>query len=213
MVMPLRKRIGILGAGAQAREIASYLEPDADFFWAVTRDCLDATDGLQIDIETPSPKDRQASVIAGVGAPGLRRSLVRAWRGTEFFTVIASASYVHSSCQIAQGCVISPGAVLSINVAIGMHSQINVGATLSHDVTLGSFVTIGPGAHISGGVKLGDGVFVGAGAVVVNAAVIASGVVIGAGAVVLNDVMTPNSVVMGTPARVAYVRDDWLDAI
>lgn len=211
--MLLRRRIGILGAGAQARELVSYLEPGADLFWAVTRDCLDIRDDRQIDIERPSREDRQTAVVAGVGAPGLRRTLVEAWPGRKFIDVIAPASYVHPSCQIGQGCVISPGAVLSIDVVVGIHCQINIGATLSHDVTLGSFVTIGPGAHISGGVKLGDGVFVGAGAVVVNAAAVAPGVVIGAGAVVLSDVTTPNAVVVGTPAKILQVRKDWLDAI
>lgn len=213
MIVTLRKRIGILGAGAQAREIVSYLEPGADHFWAVTRDCLDVRDDRQIDIERPSRKDRQTAVVAGVGAPGLRRALVEAWPGTEFIGVIAQASYVHPSCEIGHGCVISPGAVLSIDVVVGMHSQINIGATLSHDVTLGSFVTIGPGANIAGGVKLSDGVFVGAGAVVVNAVTIAPGVVIGAGAVVMSDVTTPNAVVVGTPAKILRVRKGWLDAI
>lgn len=205
--------VGLLGAGGQAREVASYLPPDTKVFWAVSPDYLDLARRDQVDITSPPPSARNAEVVGAVGAPGLRRSLVAAWPGDHFLTVISPGSLIDPSCRIGTGTVIAPGAILSVEVVVGEHCLVNIGATLSHDVSLGSFVTIGPGAHLAGRVTLGDGVFIGIGANISNDVTIASGVVVGAGATVLTDVTTPNAVVAGVPASVVNVRDGWLDAL
>lgn len=206
-------RIGLLGAGGQAREVASYLPAGTEVFWALSPDYLDAGIKDAVDITAPPPAYRDAAVIGAVGAPELRRRMVDAWPGDRFATVVSPAAYVDPSCILGEGTVIAPGAVLTVDVVVGAHCQVNVGATLSHDVHLGSFVTIGPGAHVAGRVRLCDGVFVGIGARIANDVTIASGVVIGAGATVLADVLIPNAVVVGVPASVVKVRDGWLDAL
>jgi sugar O-acyltransferase (sialic acid O-acetyltransferase NeuD family) len=205
--------VGLLGAGGQAREVASYLPPGTEVFWAVSPDYLDAAGHNLVDITAPSPATRNAWVVGAVGTPALRRDLVTAWPGDRFVTVVSPAAYVDPSCTIGAGTVIAPGAVLTVDVVVGEHCLVNIGATLSHDVYLSSFVTIGPGAHLAGRVRLGDGVFVGVGASISNDVTLASGVVVGAGATVLTDVMTPNAVVAGVPASVVKVRDGWLDAL
>ena len=212
--MPVR--IGLLGAGGQAREVASYLPPGTDVFWALSPEYLDAEikDAKDaVDITAPPTAYRDAAVIGAVGAPELRRRMVDAWPGDRFATVVSPAAYVDPSCILGEGTVIAPGAVLTVDVMVGAHCQVNVGATLSHDVHLASFVTVGPGAHVAGRVRLCDGVFVGIGARIANDVTIASGVVIGAGATVLTDVLIPNAVVVGVPASVVKVRDGWLDAL
>lgn len=205
-------RIGLLGAGGQAREVASYLPPGTEVFWALSPDYLDGVKDA-VDITAPSESERNAAVIGAVGAPEMRRRMVDAWPGDRFATVISPAAYVDPSCTVGIGTIIAPGAVLTVDVVVGDHCQVNVGATLSHDVQVASFVTIGPGAHVAGRVRLGDGVFVGIGARITNDVTIASGVVIGAGSTVLADVLTPNAVVVGAPASVVKVRDGWLDAL
>ena len=205
--------VGLLGAGGQAREVASYLPMGTEVFWAVSPAYLDAARHDQVDITAPPPAARDAGVVGAVGAPALRRELVGTWPGDRFVTVVSPAAYVDASCTIGAGTVVAPRAVLTVDVVAGEHCLVNVGATLSHDVQLGSFVTIGPGAHLAGRVRLGDGVFVGVGASISNDVTLASGVVVGAGATVLADVMTPNAVVVGVPGSVIKVRDGWLNAI
>ncbi|MCW2515073.1 MAG: hypothetical protein JWR11_4115 [Mycobacterium sp.] len=212
-IEPPPERIGLLGAGGQAREIASYLSHDTELFWAVSNEYRDTSSPDQVDVSSPTKRDRESWVIGAVGAPAVRRNLVAAWPGNRFTTVVSSAAYVDRSCRIGAGTVVAPGAVLTVNVSVGEHCLVNVGATLSHDVELGSFVTVGPGAHVAGHVRLGDGVFVGIGATISNNVNVASGVVIGAGATVLRDVVTPNAVVVGVPATVSTIREDWLDAL
>jgi sugar O-acyltransferase (sialic acid O-acetyltransferase NeuD family) len=206
-------RVGLLGAGGQAREVASYLPPGTEVFWAVSAEYLNPRDPAHVDISSPGRRDRESWVVAAVGPPAVRRDMVAAWPGKRFLTILSPAAYVDRSCRVGAGSVIAPGAVLTVDVEIGEHCLVNVGATISHDVALSSFVTVGPGAHISGRVHLGGGVFVGVGASISNNVDIAPGVVIGAGATVLHDITTPNTVVVGVPARPIEVRGDWLDAL
>lgn len=207
------RRIGLLGAGGQAREIASYLPAGTEVFWAVSSGYRDATRSDEVDITAPPVTDLKTAVVGAVGAPAQRRDLVAAWPGDRYATVISPAAYVDPSCSIGAGAVIAPGAILSVGVTVGEHCQVNIGATLSHDVSLASFVTIAPGAHIAGRVRIGDGAFVGVGATISNDVDIADGTVVGAGATVLSDVTTPNAVVVGVPASVIDVRTGWLDAL
>jgi hypothetical protein len=110
---------------------------------------LDAGRRDQVDITAFSPATRNARVVGAVRAPALRRDLVAAWPGDRFATVVSLAAYVDPSCTIGAGTVIVPGAVLTIDVVVGEHCQVNIGETLSHDVHLASFVTIGPGTVLA----------------------------------------------------------------
>lgn len=205
--------IGLLGAGGQAREVRSFLPAETSTFCAVTADYLVAGKHDLVDIAAPPPSYCEAHVVGAVGAPGLRRDLVAMWPGKRFVTVASKAAHVDPLCIIGAGSVIAPGVVITTDVVVGEHCQLNIGVTISHDVQLGSFVTVGPGAHIAGRVRIGDGVFVGMGANIAQGVTIASGVTIGAGATVLNDVSTPCAVVVGVPAEVIKIRGGWLDVL
>lgn len=202
--------IGLLGAGSQAREIASYVGADTALFWAVSAEYLPGHDDPDwIDITAPPAERVEAPVVGAVGTPGLRRDLVALWPGDRYATVVAPSAYVDDSSLLGQGTVMAPGSVITVDVTTSDHCLINVGATVSHDSRLGAYVTLSPGAHVAGNVHIGDGAFLGIGSVVSHGVSIASGVVVAAGAVVMADVTEPNTVVAGVPARPIDVRADW----
>lgn len=205
------QRIGILGAGGQADETQSFLAKNQSVaFKAVTREYVG--DGM-IDIENPPDGYKGVPVIAAIGAPKVRKDLVKTWPGNAYATVVSEKVYISKSADIGEGCLIAPGAVITTNVEIGPHSIINIGATINHDCKLGAFSTVSPGVHIAGKVQLGDGVFVGIGAVIKNDVTIADGVVVGAGAVVLKDITEENSIYAGVPAVKIGQNKDWLEKV
>ena len=51
-------RVGLLGAGGQAREVASFLPPGTQTFCAVSSEYLDTVTQNMIDMCAPSPADR-----------------------------------------------------------------------------------------------------------------------------------------------------------
>jgi sugar O-acyltransferase (sialic acid O-acetyltransferase NeuD family) len=201
--------MGVLGAGAYAREIAEVVQDAIVKFFAVDREFLEPNRSDLVDISTTERSLVESMVVAGVGAPGLRRQLVEAWGGRRFVSVVARSAWVSPSAAIGAGCVLMPHAAVSTGAVLGAHVSLNIGATVSHDCTLGDFVTLSPGVHVAGGCVVGTGAFVGVGATISNGVSIAPGAIIGAGAVVVKDI-TVAGVYAGVPSRRLRDHDGWL---
>lgn len=149
-----------------------------------------------------------ALVVVAVGDPELRERL--AAESQEAGLSIAGPlvhrrAIIDGPVAIGDGTIICAGTVVTANVSIGRHVQVNVGCTLSHDTVYEDFVTLAPGVHISGKARLGRGARIGTGAVTVDGAydrplVIGEGAMVGAGAVVTKPV-PPGETWAGVPAR------------
>lgn len=150
-------------------------------------------------------------IVAGVGDPRLRQTLMMraALHGFNFATIIHPKAEMSRWIEIGVGSTICAGSILTTNIVLGDHVQINLGCTIGHDVVMGNYATLAPGVHISGFVHIGQRVYMGSGAVVINGTknepiVIGDDAIIGAGACVVDSVMSGTTVV-GVPAKVLKV--------
>jgi sugar O-acyltransferase (sialic acid O-acetyltransferase NeuD family) len=148
-----------------------------------------------------------AKVVGGVGAPRTRQVMMEkaAAAGFEFGVFIHPNVERSRFLEVGEGTVVCAGNVLTTNITLGRHVQINLDCTIGHDVTMGDYVTLAPGVHVSGCVRLGRRAYVGTGAVFVNGTqeeplVIEDDVVVGAGACVTKSVPAGLTVV-GVPAK------------
>ena len=106
---------------------------------------------------------------------------------------------------MGRGIVICAGNILTTDITIGAHVQINLGCTIGHDVELHDYATLAPGVHVSGYVTIGRRVYIGTGATIINGSaerrlVIHDDAVVGAGACVTRSVADGLTVV-GVPAK------------
>jgi len=128
--------------------------------------------------------------------------------GFRFATVIhPNAAYSAEWNTFGEGTVICAGNIITVNITIGRHVQINLDCTIGHDVIMGDYTTLAPGVHVSGWVHMGKRVYIGTGANLINGTedaplVIADDVVIGAGACVTKSILEPNVTAVGVPAKV-----------
>lgn len=148
-----------------------------------------------------------AFVLGGVGGPKVRRFLMEkaAKRGFRFESVIHPRIERSEWIEIGEGVLICAGNILTTNIVLADHVQINLDCTIGHDVTIGEYGTLAPGVHISGCVRIGKGAYIGTGAVVINGTpdnplTIGDDAVIGAGACVTKSVPAGITVV-GVPAK------------
>jgi sugar O-acyltransferase (sialic acid O-acetyltransferase NeuD family) len=148
-----------------------------------------------------------AAMVGGVGAPELRRRLMEkaAAAGFGFRRLVHPRVERGPAVEIGEGAVICAGCILTTDIRVGAHAQINLACTLGHDVLLGDFATLAPGVHVSGCVHVGAGAYIGTGASIINGTaaeplVIGEGAVVGAGACVVRPV-PPGVTVVGVPAR------------
>lgn len=148
-----------------------------------------------------------ARVVSGVGSPQTRQRLMdkSAAVGFGFGTIIHPRVERSQWIEVGVGTVICAGNILTTNIVLGQHVQINLDCTTGHDVVMGDYTTLAPGVHVSGCVHFGQRAYVGTGAVIINGTqdnpiVIGDDVVIGAGACVTKSVPAGLTVV-GVPAK------------
>jgi sugar O-acyltransferase (sialic acid O-acetyltransferase NeuD family) len=209
--------IAIYGAGGFAREVAwlveSCNEKSRTYHVVCFIDDNPANHGKEINgipvfsLEAAHTRFPDARVVGGVGNPQTRKLLMEkaAAVGFDFETVIHPRVEKSRWIVVGIGTVICAGSILTTNIVLGRHVQINLDCTVGHDVAMGDYATLAPGVHVSGCVHLGQRVYIGTGAVVINGAqdeplVIGNDAIIGAGACVTRPVAA-GATVAGVPAR------------
>jgi sugar O-acyltransferase (sialic acid O-acetyltransferase NeuD family) len=211
------REIAIYGAGGFAREVAWLVQAcneGAERFRVVCFiDDNVATHGSVLNeipvIGLVEARERfpLAAVVGGIGTPKIRQRVMENAATAGFGSEAIIHPRVERSrwIEIGEGAVICAGNILTTNIVLGRHVQINLDCTIGHDVVMDDYTTLAPGAHISGCVRFGRRVYVGTGAVIINGTqeepiVIGDDVVIGAGACVVKSVPAGLTVV-GVPAR------------
>ena len=120
---------------------------------------------------------------------------------TRYATIIHPTVVMSEWVEIGEGSVISALSILTCNIKIGKHAQINYKSSIAHDFEAGDFFSTAPGASINGNSKVGNRVYVGSNASIRQGVTLTDDIVIGMGSVVLNDLTKS-----GSYARVPAVR-------
>lgn len=126
--------------------------------------------------------------------------------GLKPFPIISRHSIVLEPNEIAEGIMLSPFSIITVNTKIGRFFHANIYAKVSHDCVIGDFVTFAPSAQCNGNIWIEDHAYIGAGALLKNGSkdqplIVGKGAIIGMGAVVINNV-PPYTIVAGNPAKI-----------
>jgi len=216
VIMP-DKEIAIYGGGGFAREVAwlveSCNEPLKQYEIVCFVDDEESSQGTVLNgipvygLEKARRQFPQASIVGGVGAPQTRMKMMNKAKeaGFSFETIVHPRIERSNLIKTGIGTVICAGNILTVNITLGEHVQINLDCTIGHDVIMGDYTTLAPGVHVSGWVFFGKRVYVGTGAVILNGTkespiVIGDEAVRGAGACVTKSVPIGVTVV-GIPAK------------
>jgi sugar O-acyltransferase (sialic acid O-acetyltransferase NeuD family) len=208
--------IAIYGAGGFAREVAWLAESCSGAEVHYEPVCFIDDDenrwgkllnGLPVvGLHEAAERFGDAKVVLAVGNPKAREALAAkaACAGFAFAPLIHPGVERSRWIEYGEGAVICAGSILTTNIRLGCHVQINLDCTIGHDVVLGDYTTLAPGVHVSGWVHFGRRVYVGTGAVLVNGTeenplTIGDDVVIGAGACVTKSI--ESGTWGGVPAR------------
>lgn len=144
------------------------------------------------------------TAIVAVGSPQLRKKIAsEIWQehGDCFDKLIhPSVIFLGNDIELGSGAVVYPKCILTCNIIIGTHCQLNCSTTISHDFKGGDFFTAACNVSISGNVMIGDCVFFGANASTKERVKITDNVTIGASACVTKNIME-NGTYIGIPAR------------
>lgn len=200
------KKIAVFGAGAFGRDVLS-LVSDSGLIGRVA--CLYESDSIWtkrtvagFEVKPLSLFDpyKETAVIA-VGSSAGRREISRALPlNTTYVTLTHPNVPIGPRTEVGAGTVICAGSIISPDVFIGEHVQINHLTTIAHDSVLEDFVTAAPAVHVSGHCHIGHDSYLGTNACLRDRITIASNTTIGMGSVVVKSIKNPG-VYVGNPAR------------
>lgn len=210
----MSKIIIIYGASGFGREVAWLVENCHDGRVVACfidddekKQGTDLNDIPILSLEQAVEQHPDAKVVGGIGNPRIRELLMNkaAARGFGFDTLVHPRVEISKWVEMGIGAVICAGNILTTNILLGAHVQINLDCTIGHDVVLNDYTTLAPGVHVSGCVQCGKRVYIGTGAVIINGTeecplTIGNDVIVGAGAVV-NKSVSNGITVVGVPAR------------
>lgn len=140
-------------------------------------------------------------VVVAIGDPAARKKVVSSLPSNTTYTTIIHPSVVMSSwVQIGEGSIITAGTILTCNIIIGKHAQLNLHTTIGHDCIIGDYFTTAPAANISGNCAFGNQVYIGTNVAIKQGVKIPSDTTIGMGAVVVKDITTAG-IYIGNPLK------------
>jgi sugar O-acyltransferase (sialic acid O-acetyltransferase NeuD family) len=158
--------------------------------------------GLNKTLPLSEFNEEEYEVIVAIGDPIVRSQIVeRLPKNTKYFTHIhKSVIILGNDVKIGKGSIICAGSIITSNIEIGNHSQLNLQTTIGHDVVLGDFFTSAPGVKISGNCNIGERVYFGTNSCVKQKIKITNDVTIGLNSGVVNNI-NESGVYVGTPLK------------
>jgi sugar O-acyltransferase (sialic acid O-acetyltransferase NeuD family) len=198
----MNKKIAIIGSGGFAREVAADLQDRPITFFVDDKYIVDSLEDPNVH---PLSKldTAEYAVLVAIGDPLTRADVVaRLPVDTVYYTHISKHATLLDSptIEIGEGTIICAGVVLTTNIKLGKHTQLNLNSTVGHDCRLGDYFTTAPGAKISGNVVTGSRVYIGTNASIKQKVKVTDCVTVGMQAAVVTD-LTEAGTYVGVPAK------------
>ncbi len=183
----------IAGTGKKIGDIACFMVDDEYF---------SDTEIMGIAVIPKSRFDMDLhEVVVSIGDSALRKKIVESFpKFTKFATIIHPSVIMSQWVEIGEGSIITAGCILTCNIKIGKHAQLNLATTIGHDFVANDYFTTAQGVNVSGNCTFGECVYLGANAAVREKISLCDNVTIGMGGIVVKNI-NESGVFVGNPVK------------
>jgi sugar O-acyltransferase (sialic acid O-acetyltransferase NeuD family) len=204
-------KLCIVGAGGFARETlliakALYDLEDVDYRQKIVFLVKDEDWSEELIMNVPQIKEsdfdpEKYDAVVAIGDPVLRKKIVEKLPvHTKFTNLIHPKADVSEFVTLGKGIIIASGVIITCNVSIGKHAQLNLNSTIGHDCIIDDYFTASPSVSISGSCIIKEQVYLGTGSLLREGIFITNNSIIGMGAVVVKKIKEKGTSI-GNPAR------------
>ena len=209
------KNIAIFGAGGFGLEVAMLIEQINEGFntWELIGFFDDGIGRGKIingypvlgGVEELNKWNKKLFLVFALGHPMIKKAVCEKIKNKNISypvlihpnVIIGKRKYV----TIGEGCIITAGNIITTNISIGKHVNLNLACTVGHETEIGDFSSFMPTCNISGKVQIGEATFWGTGAKIINGIRVGNNVIVGAGSVIIDNV-NDDVTVAGVPAKI-----------
>jgi|TARA_B110000093_G_scaffold45497_1_gene48608 sugar O-acyltransferase (sialic acid O-acetyltransferase NeuD family) len=206
-----RKKILIAGTGGFAKEVLSlihdlgrfddvegFIEPDETYEKTAKNKLILGKPILPYSLVN---SDKHLVTIAISNSETRQKIINQLPRDIDFVTLVHPNAVISKWVKIGEGAIICAGSIITCDIEIGKHSQLNLNTTIGHDCIIGDFFTTAPNVNISGNCTFENHVYFGTASCIKQGLSIVENVIIGMGAIVTKNI-TESGVYIGNPARI-----------
>lgn len=208
------KDIAIFGAGGFGREVKMLIEdinsskPEWNFlgFFDDGREKGEIINDSPVlgAINELNNWNSALGIVFAIGDPIIKKKIITQVQNRNiFFPILIHPNVILGNLKynsFGEGCIITAGNILTVNINLGVHVILNLSCTVGHDTAIGSYSSFMPSVNISGEVTVGECVYVGTGVKIINQITIGEKTIVGAGAVVAKN-LPANCTAVGIPAK------------
>lgn len=157
---------------------------------------------MGLDVISLSNFDPEKYVcLVAVSVPEIRKKIVASLpENTQYTTLIHPSVIISDFVEIEEGGIVTGGVIITCNITIGKHVQLNLHTTIGHDSFIGDFFTTAPAVNISGLCTIGNCVYFGTNATIKQGVVLTDNVTIGMGGVVVKSIHESGTYI-GVPVK------------
>lgn len=154
-------------------------------------------------LEWLNENNEEIGCVVAIGDPKIKKIVVEKLETHQikFVNAIHPSVMMSEYVEFGKDVIICAGAILTVNVKIGNHVNININSTIGHDTVINDYCSIMPTVKVSGNDYLCEGVYLGTGSTLIHQVSIGQWTTIAAGTVVFKDI-PENVVAIGMPAKV-----------
>jgi len=147
-------------------------------------------------------KEYDATFVA-IGNNSARKQKLEALFKTSnnVVNLISPSAIISTYVEIGLGNLVANGACINIDSKLGNGVIINTAATIDHDCCISDYVHICPGVHIAGNVSIGKNSWIGIGSTIIQNLTIGSNSIVGAGSVAIRNLPSDITAV-GVPTKI-----------
>lgn len=208
-------KIGLIGGGGFAKEVAEIAELSgfeiAGYFSDLPGNAKWLYLGKLSEAEKFKEKMHFALCIGAVNGVGLRkrREIIHSLKEKNliFETLISPRAVISAGVQLGLGVIVAHGVILSVDASIGDFCILNTGAVVGHDAKVGFNSILAPLCFLGGSVEIESDVLVGPNSSILELKKVGSKSVIGAGAVVHRSIK-PNTTLMPINTKAIHIELD-----
>ena len=148
-------------------------------------------------------QEQEYWMICSISNPRIKQQAIERIRPEQrhYATLVHPTAEIAGDAIIGIDVIIQTQCIVSVNVDIGDHVQLNPQCGIGHGTSINEFCSLYWNVTISGNVELGNGVLMGSKSIVIQDLSIGKWSTIGAAANVIRN-LPANCIAVGSPARV-----------